>query len=443
MSENVHQILRHGIAAAQSTHTAHHAESYRYLKEVLHHPEATPEQKTTAWLWLSQLENDTANKQFCLDQALQIDPHNVVALHGLEILKNRVAGNAASQHHLSSGAWRSSCPQCGGIMEFEIEHRQLTCQSCGYHHDPLPMLHHLAGEQDFLVTLPTRQAQAWHLGNAQTLNCSGCGATFTLPNLQISGECPFCGSLHVLETTADTDLIEPDGIVIFQIDETAARHAVDAWLTRHYPPDHDVRYSRLRAIYVPYWTFDLTGMIAIGANYHDDWVDPHSAGTRIQFPYLVDYDDLLVPATSTLPPELLDEIGNFATTALSPYSSEILAAWSAEVYQVSLAAASLAARGRAVAEVQKQGRPISPSDAGEVEHNTALSNLLIPISPIVDSTLLRVQSYKLVLLPIWLGRYRWHDHTYRLIINGQTGQVAGEKLSNGWRHWLGQVLGTE
>jgi hypothetical protein len=34
--------------------------------------------------------------------------------------------------------------------------------------------------------------------------------------------------------------------------------------------------------------------------------------------------------------------------------------------------------------------------------------------------------FKHVLLPVWMSAYRFRDKTYRFLVNGQTGEVAGE-----------------
>ncbi|CAG0937080.1 hypothetical protein TFLX_05986 [Thermoflexales bacterium] len=436
MPESVQQVLMRGIAAAKSMPPGDYAESRAYLKRVLCNPTASIEQKTTAWLWLSQLENDVAGKQFCLQQALELAPDNRLAQRGLAILKKRLKSQEESPLHTSNGTWRSACPQCGGTLKFELVHNQLTCQFCGYQRKPRSTRRQVIGEQDFPATLPTRCAQTWHLAIAQTLKCSGCGAAFTLPKLEISGECPFCGSLYIIETTMAADLIEPDGILTFQIDEAEARQTVETWLQRYRSLEHNIRTSRLRAVYLPYWTFDLDGEIIHSSHYRPIYDQQHcvAGGEWIRDTCHVDHDDLLVPATRTISTDLLDQVSNFSTATLQPYASEILAAWSAEVYQISLAAASLIARQRAVNAAQQ-----APKFALRVP--TAIG-LQLPYTARIDSTLLDIRSYKLVLLPVWLGRYQFKDQIYRLVVNGQTGKITGEKpplLKNWWRK-LGRIF---
>ena len=250
---------------------------------------------------------------------------------------------------------------------------------------------------------------------------------------------PWIYRTDVVETTAEANLIEPDGILTFLIDESEAQSAVKAWLMQQYSAEHNIRRSQLRAIYLPYWTFDLGGEIALDSHYQPIY-DPQQrlivGGEWVCDHYPVCQDDLLVPATRTIPMDLLDQASDFNTLVLQPYSSEILAAWSAEVYQISLADASLIARQHAVNTI------LQKSSYAFWTHTARV--LQLPYTARVDSTPLLVQSYKLVLLPAWLGRYRFQNQIYRLVVNGQTGRTAGEKLlPNGWRHQLGHILGLE
>src|SRR5437763_12837963 len=36
-------------------------------------------------------------------------------------------------------------------------------------------------------------------------------------------------------------------------------------------------------------------------------------------------------------------------------------------------------------------------------------------------------TFKHVLLPVWLSSYRYNDRTYRVLVNGQTGEVLGDR----------------
>jgi len=141
--------------------------------------------------------------------------------------------------------------------------------------------------------------------------------------------------------------------------------------------------------------------------------------------HLVYHDDLLVPASRRITEEISGAYVDFNTNELIPYSPELLAGYTTEVYQVSLAEASVAARQHALqkAKVYEQ----KTSLAGKRYRDFFMNS----VGMVVDS-------YKLVLLPLWLASYRYRQQTFPVAVNGQTGTVAGHIP----RKWFQRVLVT-
>jgi len=54
---------------------------------------------------------------------------------------------------------------------------------------------------------------------------------------------------------------------------------------------------------------------------------------------------------------------------------------------------------------------------------------------------LAVQSYKLLLVPMWISNYRYENVTYTVVVNGQSGEAIGEKPPNGLKRVLQGLLG--
>ena len=46
-----------------------------------------------------------------------------------------------------------------------------------------------------------------------------------------------------------------------------------------------------------------------------------------------------------------------------------------------------------------------------------------------------------MLLPIWVAAYRYRGQAYRVVINGQTGRVQGERPWSAWKIAVAVVLG--
>jgi hypothetical protein len=49
-------------------------------------------------------------------------------------------------------------------------------------------------------------------------------------------------------------------------------------------------------------------------------------------------------------------------------------------------------------------------------------------------------TFKHVLLPVWLAVYRYNNRTFQIVVNGRTGDVAGDRPYSVWKI-TGLVLG--
>ncbi len=447
MSETVREFLVRGIAAARTNNPKDIDEARYYLKRAINASDADFDQRAKAWLWLSQLEDDPVKKRDCLENVLAIDPSDPLARRGLAILDGRLkAADVLDAAQLSDAARpiepaapaksnvrRYACPKCGGRMAYHAAKRALTCEYCGNHLTEFQAIQQgaLVPEQDFTATLPTAKAHRWELATLRVLKCDGCGANFTLSPTQLSGACPFCGSAHLVETPTSLDLIQPEGVLPFQFEAEGARQFVTQWIDKlkFRPGDLDERaaVSLPRGVYLPCWTFDLGGQLKWHALIGEQrgrqtvWVPRDDV-------YLVYHDDLIVPASHTVSKDLLDDVLEYETQALIPYSIDLLADQAVEIYQVSLADASLVARQRAL----KLARDyvLHTSLAGEQVKDFQLNSLG-----------LIVESYKLVLLPLWLTTYRYKNEHYRVAVNGQTGHVAGLAPRSGLQKALAGLFG--
>jgi hypothetical protein len=96
---------------------------------------------------------------------------------------------------------------------------------------------------------------------------------------------------------------------------------------------------------------------------------------------------------------------------LVPYQPEFVSGFRAEAYQVGLKDAFPVARQAIDARVYSLVRDDIGGDQQRVHDiSTRYSDL----------------RFKHVLLPVWISAYRFRNKTYRFLVNGQTGEVAGE-----------------
>jgi hypothetical protein len=50
-------------------------------------------------------------------------------------------------------------------------------------------------------------------------------------------------------------------------------------------------------------------------------------------------------------------------------------------------------------------------------------------------------TFKHVLMPVWISAYRYRDKVYRFLVNGQTGEASGESPLSWWKVLLLAIVG--
>jgi len=268
-----------------------------------------------------------------------------------------------------------------------------------------------AGEQDFFVAMASGKGHRKPVA-MQTFQCKGCGAEFILGAIEISATCAYCGSAHILRQSRE--LAAPDSILPLGFDQREASRRLVAWVEKHHiEPEGKVEAPR--GLYLPVWTFNILGSIPWnGMVIKNKRLVPVS-GTEV-----LSFNDLVVPASRKLTSLLVKVLPEFNFSVVAPYDARFLAGWPAEVYETAMSDAALEARRLAVEEVRRTIHSLHGYIQGLQYTSTAIA----------------VDTFKLVLVPLWVTEYLSGGVTYRVVINGVTGAVHGETPNYGLLDWL-------
>ena len=423
MSDITHDLLIRGMAAAQA---GEEEEARHYLEWMLGLDPPTDD-KLQALYWLNEISTDPAEKRECLENILAHDIGNARARRSLAILNGEIDADqvidpdryvqARPADPVQSTSERFTCPNCGGKMVFTPDGQTLTCEYCTAREKLTA--EKAAGksvqESSFIAALATAKGHA-HPLSTQFLTCKGCGAGFILPPEQITVTCPHCESTHSVDNLETLVIAQPDGIIPFKITEKLARQALIDWFEQQQFETRP-RVARGRNLYLPAWTFDVGGQI--GWKYT---IQTDNKNTEIRTGEdIIHVDDILVLATDKVSASLKDFTAHFDINTLEEYDTRFLANWMAQTYQITMADASLSARKIALDQQRNLAKHRVPNQA---------TNL------VMDSSRMMVESYRLVLLPVWLSYFILEDQKYHLLINGQTGQVHAELPQKGIKGWL-------
>jgi hypothetical protein len=126
------------------------------------------------------------------------------------------------------------------------------------------------------------------------------------------------------------------------------------------------------------------------------------------------FNNIIIPGLRKLSSTVIASIEPFNFEELVEFSPDFLAGWLALTYDHPLADASLRAREQVIKNVK-------PNIASLVEPGHPKHNFGTGAGKWSGLT------YKLALLPIYIGNYPFQGKRYSLYVNGQTGKVSGDK----------------
>lgn len=429
----VRMLLAQGVAAAKEGDLD---EAYHYLGRVLR-TNAEDSDKARAWLWLSQTLDDPADKRYCLEQVLVLDPTHGTARRGLAVLDGRLnpqeiinpdqLEREVSDEPVTAVAEQFTCPRCAGHMNYTPDGRALVCEFCNYRQevgvDGRPQAESQFGqgafEQEFTAAMATARGHMQPI-QMRAFHCHSCAVEFVLAPQTISLTCPYCDAVYVTETAESHEIIPPHALIPFAVPLNDAQLALRRWFKQH--NIERPRLSPIIGIYLPVWTFDLGGEIKWSGlvKKGDDWIP--ISGSHL--PY---FDDVLVPANHKTPETLTKGFAEFDLTRLVTYDARYLADWPAERYRVPLADASLIARKKALKSLRQNAPRLT---RGELVRDLRL-----------NSQGLIIESFKHILLPLWVAHFQAGGTAYDVVVNGQNGRVHGNRPQGAVGNFLARLLG--
>ena len=439
MSEKAHDLLIRGVASAK----AKQADEARFFLEWVIRTESSLEQRADAFFWLGEISEDPEEKRAHLLEALGCRPNHYQAQRSLAILDGRLDAQdiidpdkppaPLSDQGRETKAQRFVCPQCGGRMTFSPDGRSLNCDYCAQRQS-------IAGNtqdkgtniasQDFTIAMATAKGHH-HPVATHTFECQACGAVFLLAPETASLKCAYCTSVYVVEQTETRQLLPPESLIPFNITEAKARQTLVAWFKQQRLPD-DIQMAAPLGLYFPAWLFTISGPLPWDCQVPDnnDMNDPGpldgwKTHSGIE---LVAQDNILVSASAKVPDEWISRLDHYNFDQLMKYDPAFLANWPAESYQITLADASLEARSMILDRAQVAVKAKIPAIHKDLH---------------VDSKDLMVESFNLILLPLWLSNFRYEHKRYPIIVNGQTGKAWGRKPGGGVRKWLASLFKDE
>jgi DNA-directed RNA polymerase subunit RPC12/RpoP len=325
------------------------------------------------------------------------------------------------------------CTGCGAILKFKPGTHNLTCVYCGAD-NVIEKSDEVIEEIDY-ESFVRDQYEKEEKIEVVSVKCTACGASVTLQPNVTSDRCPYCSTNIVVEGGSTSTVLKPKSLVPFAIDIKKARESFKTWIHKLWFAPSNLKEraagGKLDGIYVPYWTYDAdTGTSYTGARGTYYYVTESytttengqsvtktrqvrkTSWTSTSGHVRVTFDDVLVIASNSLPVKYTQKLEPWNLSALVPYNDKYLSGFRTETYQVDLVAGLEIAKDRMEPIIRTEiHRDIGGDEQRIHTMNTSYSSV----------------TFKHILLPIWISAYRYNKKVYRFLVNGQTGEVQGER----------------
>jgi hypothetical protein len=283
-----------------------------------------------------------------------------------------------------------------------------------------------------------------------TYACDHCGATLAFAGVRTE-TCPYCASPNFVERPPSSGHPDPRFVVTFGIDAARARDDLRRWArSRTWFADPALRRASvqdMRGIYVPAYLYSAAAHSEfhahIGENYTETETYRHTEPdgktetrtrtvTRTEYRPLagrhVGYiTDVVVSASHGLTDGELGRIEPFDLRLMRRFEPALVTGWIVEEPSRDADACQLASRTEAVDRVGDRLRRFMPGDShSDLSWRTRVS----------------WESLDPILVPVWVLalRYREDAPPLRVVMNGQSGRVAGKVPLSAWRVGVGVLV---
>ncbi len=252
----------------------------------------------------------------------------------------------------------------------------------------------------------------------------------------LADRCAFCESPLV-----DAEAVEAhiDRVAPFDLDRTMASKRLRQFLAGQWlAPEkvrHEVSPEKLNGVLVPFYAWDGVARSRWSARVGIHWYEtktytvmvngkPQVRTRRVQhtewFPlsggHAADYAGQLVSASKGLPEVEANALEPFDLGRAVPFAPQLVAGWLAERPTVD----------------NEEARRVATQEIARLE-NSAIGSFLVgdARSDVENQTQLTVSRVEEILLPVWIATYRHGGDVFRLLVNGQTGEVVGNAPRSG------------
>jgi predicted RNA-binding Zn-ribbon protein involved in translation (DUF1610 family) len=336
----------------------------------------------------------------------------------------------------SKSELKKSCDNCGAELLYAPGTIALKCNYCGHSED-------ITSSAEDIVELELKQylsdmGRQSHSEEITMIQCKNCGANQHIEEHYKSLHCIYCTTALIVADLYNEQWIVPGAILPFQITQEKAHQIFKSWVKGLWFAPSKLKKATLdpqntKGLYTPYWTFDaqlhanytgqrgeyyyVTKTVGSGKNKktvrerRTRWYP--AAGQVSGF-----VNDTLTKASKQKSGQIPRQVEQWNLNLLKPFDSSFLAGFVTEKYTIPL----------------KNGHDQAEKVANQIALNWSRRDIGGDTQSIssLDMTLSE-ETFKHILLPVYISRYHYKNKQYNFFVNGQSGKLSGQRPYSLWK----------
>lgn len=299
------------------------------------------------------------------------------------------------------------CSNCSGRLTFDIESQSIKCSSCENSFDMFEIPETDYTDSNNLDTVTKKM-------KCNIFICNSCGAEIIINDTESSTFCVYCGNSSIVFSRID-NIKRPDAIIPFKVTREQAEESIRSRLKSGLLIPKEIKNFKidtLRPIYIPYYISSLECYgSAVILSEHVNQDDRHITcrylrGGRCTF------NKITTDASKKLNDNISEHLEPFNYSGLKTFNENYLLGFYADSADVTPLEAEKTAKIRAIKLFEKN---LIDSVGEGKEKRIERRNIKTK----------KLSEAKYVFLPAWFLTFRYNDHPYTILVNGQTGKIVG------------------
>lgn len=312
------------------------------------------------------------------------------------------------------------CDNCGGNLKFVPGTLHTKCESCNSVKEIFFEIKEIS-YKDYETYFSKNDCDE-SLNEIQIISCTNCGAEIQFDANIVAGECSFCTTPLNITLTSLNRKLKPEGLIPFQIEQQQAYQKYSNWINSRWFAPNDLKKNiknpdKLSGIYIPFWVFAANSSTI----YEGYKIVKRNKSTSRYFKkgkIAQEFYNLDTVASVALPKKNVDLLEPWDWEKLVPYSDYFVLGFKTECYTLNLKEGNEHAREKMKEIITRLVKKEIGGDRQEINFmDTKYSDV----------------KFKHVLLPVWLSSFKYKDKLYRFVINGQSGEVQGDRPYSLWK----------